>query len=257
MSPKQVNRGSSLVTHPYRTWYDEQIMNGLPINHIYSKQTEKIPPELHMSKKTIAEYRNNILKPNTEVLRQFKEETVKAENETLHQEIMQEPQMQQAIVQQTAMLIDAEQTFLDMHTSIANQIRILAGIDDPKTRAKVDIAATTGELCDRMRLVTMDYLKLQGQLKDAPQTQINIINIEKSNAEMEALKSAIVDIIKEIDPSILPKFFDLLKKRTEPIIQAYELKQQNALIDTSFSETEAANAVQNFVAQAGQIKPIV
>ena len=151
--------------------------------------------------------------------------------------------MHEAIVAKADLMINAEQSFIEMHNHFKKQLQNLASIDDPTTRAKIDVAATTGTLCDQMRLLVMDYLKMQGQLRDSPQTQINIISIEKSNAEMEALKSAIVDILNDIDPSLLPRFFDLLKQRVEPIVESFRIKQENMLNTPSIGEEQATKAV--------------
>lgn len=253
----KVNRGNSLVSHPFRIWFDLQIREDRPTNHIYTMQQSdgKIPPELQVSKKTIAEYRNNILKINSEVVKTFKEEKEKAVQEAIHREIIQEPENQIAIAEKTALLIDADQTFIDMHAIIKRQITKLAAIEDPKTRAQIDVASAIGELCDQMRLVTMDFLKIQGKLRETPQTQINIVSIEKNNAEMEALKTCIVDIINEIDPSALPRFFDLLKQRVDPIIEAYNLKRQNILTTAeNIAEQDATKMVEHLISSAEEIK---
>lgn len=253
MPDNKINRGNSLVSHPFRSWYDEQIMSGLSTNQIYNRQTEgKIPQEMHVGVRTISEYRNNILKLNTEVVKQFKEEKEKAEIEEIHQEIINEPEMQVVIAEKAAMLIDADNTFFEMHSRINEQIRKLATIDDPKTRAKIDVAATIGTLCDQLRLVTTDFLKIQGKLRDTPQNQVININIEQNNAEMLALQTVIKDIINEIDPSALPRFFDLLKQRVDPLIQTFNLKRQNISISTN--EQNASRAVQEMILHAPHIK---
>lgn len=255
MTDRSPRRGNTLVSHPHRRWYDDKIIEGLPINHIYSQQTlGNIPPELHVSKRTIAEYRNNILRPHSEIVKQFKEERKKEEQEIIHQELISSPHIATAIEEKKTEMINADQTFLDLHMHMKSQIQKLASIDDEKTRAKIDVASAIGNLCDQMRLLTMDFLKLQGQLRETPQTQINIINIEKNNAEIDALKTTIVDIISEIDPSILPRFFQLLKERLDPVSKAYELRQLNMANEPSIDEGQATKAVQQFIQKAEQIK---
>lgn len=247
------NRGNSIVTHPFREWYNEQILKDIPLVHIYSKQSEKIPPHLQVSRKTIAEYRNNILKINTETVKLYKEELQKYEDEEIHQEIIQEPEIKTAIADKAAMLIDTDTSFLDMHANLKSQIVKLAGIDDPTIREQIGIAETIGTLCDQMRLLTMDFLKVQGQLKESPQTQINIVTIEKNNAEIEAFKSAISEILNKLDPSLVPEFFSLLKEKTDPVTKTFEMKQQNLLRNDSLDENDARRVVKGFMDTADKI----
>lgn len=246
-------RGNSLVSHPFRKWYDELIMEGLPTAQIYVRQSERIPPELQVSKRTITEYRENILKPNKEVVKQYKEMKEAEAAEELHQEIVEGTELQEIIEEKAVSMMEADKNFLDMHEHIKKQITGLANIDDPKTRAKIDVAAAIGNLCDQWRLVTMDYLKIQGQLKDNPQTQINIIHIEQKNAEIDALKTTIVDIIQELDPSLVPKFYSLLAQRMQPIKEAFDFKRTSAT-DPQMSEHQASKAVQALIQKASAIK---
>lgn len=252
-------RGNSLVSHPFRAWYDEQILNGMPTTYIYNHQADegKIPLELHVSNKTIGEYRNHILKPNKEIIKQFKEEKEKQIQEEIHQEIISEPIIHDSIEAKSTEMINAEKTFIDMHMYMKDQIIKLATIVDEKTMSKVAVAGTIGNLCDQLRLITMDFLKIQGELRDSPQTQINIVNIEKNNAEMDALKESIIGIMSEIDPSLIPRFFNLLRQKLNPIIQTFELKKQNVLTnDSSPQESQASKVVKQFIQRAEKIKKI-
>lgn len=249
-------RGNSLVSHPYRQWFNDQILEGYPINHIYSKQGPdgKIPPELHVSKRTISEYRNNILKANTTIVEQFQQEKKIEMEQEVHQEIIQDPAVKEIIDQKTNLMINADDTFLDMHAQLKDQIMKLASIDDPLTRSKIGIAEVIGQLVDQLRLVTMDFLKVQGRYQETPQTQINIINIEKNNAEMEALKSSIIDILGMIDPSLLPRFYDLLNQKVQTVNQTFELKKKNMSNAPQISEDEATVTVNHLIAAANKIK---
>lgn len=247
-------RGNLLVTHPYRKWFDDKIIEGLPINYIYGKQTEAgIPMELHVSKRTIGEYRNNILKPNKEIIRITQEETIKEENEETHHELMAESQIQTAVLAKAESVIDAEKTFNELHAQMKVQIAKLANIEDSNTRTQIAAATALGQLVDQTRLLTTDWLRVQGKLRDAPTTQINIINIERNNAQMDALKTVIGDIITEIDPSMLPRFFELLKTKVEPVMHAFELKERNAQFETTMTEAEASAAVNSLLNKADDI----
>lgn len=251
---KKPNRGNSLVTHPYRSWFDEQIMNGRSITYIHGSQTAVVPPELVVSKRTISEYKNNIMKPNKEVIKVYQEEMQKKEEEEAHQEIIQEPDVQQYIQEKASAMIDAKDNFVTMQDHLMRQIQILAEIEDPTTRNKIDIAATVGDLIDKWRLQTMDFLKAEGKLLDSPHTQINIVNIEQKNAEMTALKDTVVGIIQELDPSAVPKFYQMLKDRTKPIKESYENKQKMIMGGSNnLSEHSASQVVNKFDALGGQM----
>lgn len=247
-------RGNSIISHPFKEWYDQQILEGHSLDNIYTNQQEVVPAELIVSKKTISEYRKNVVQPNKAVIREYREQMDIEADQEAHKEIAETPAFKEVVAKKAGMMIDYDKTFLSLHDLLMNRLEKLDNLRTDNPNQGINQGIAIGELVDKVRLLTMDYLKARGKLQDGPQTQINIINIEQKNAEMDALKNAVIDTLNELDPSQVPTFLQKLQTKMNPVLQTFETKQRISGTVDPMSEQEAVSVLKTYEVQAERLK---
>jgi cysteinyl-tRNA synthetase len=206
---------NKILRHPDKEFIVEKLTSGVSIREMSEIMKKKYPktPKYHISPATIQEFRKNYLKVSDETLDAIKQDAQKKENETAIEKkrakIQSSTAYQQKLEEAMNDEIDVTKKLVQLEKLISSRIEYFFNSLDQGGSTREDRVML--EYMKQMQEVLRDWKKFVEGVAD--KTVEHNININVVNEQVNVLKGVVYEVLREMDPALIPVFIEKLNAR--------------------------------------------
>lgn len=235
-----VGKFNKVLQHPDKEEIIRKLLDGESLKNVELWLRKKYPKrkQLHVSWVTLQKFRKEHLNLYGEVLEDIKNTRKAKDDETseayIKQVIAKSSHYQEKINEIASKELDASKQLIEMNALVEDRLKYYYNF----------MASGQGSIKEDK--VFLEYLKEYRAILESWKKFIeghvdkkieHNININVVNEQINVLKGAIFDILREIDPSLVPVFVDRLNKKIEYVnIGTNEYKQLSVIDAEDFDD---------------------